>query len=298
MKQHVGLIGVGNVGGRMAKDLAEAGFPLMVFDQSQDALARAEVFGAKSGSSPEDVASQVDIVLLSLPNSDIVDSVVEGENGVLGGLAEGKLLVDMSTSLPKRTLRLVEVCRAHGVRMIDAPISFGAEGMDIMVGGPKEWFEETRPVFDAVGHKATWVGPHSHGNVTKLVQNMISGVSMAVIGEMLAYTVKAGVDPERMWEAIRTTGAGSPMLDRTIPRMLEHDFGTGGQLALHYKDVKYAIQAGQEMDAVIPFTSALYEVFNGTLIHGDNRWAQVGCITHWENLMDIDVRKSKESTEE
>lgn len=294
MKQHVGLIGVGNVGGRMAKDLAEAGYPLTVFDTSTEALARAEGHGARVGTSPKDVASQTDIVFLSLPNSDIVDSVVEGKDGVLEGLSEGKLLVDMSTSLPKRTLRLVEVCKDRNVRMIDAPISFGANGMDIMVGGPEEWFEEAKPIFDVVGHKATWVGPHSHGNVTKLVQNMISGVGIAVIAEMLAFAVKAGVDPERMLEAIRTTGAGSRQLDYGLPRMLAHDFGTGGQLALHYKDVKYALQTAHEMNAITPFTAALYEVFNGALAHGDNRWAQVGCITYWENLMGIEVGSGKE----
>lgn len=296
MMQHVGLIGVGNVGGRMAKDLAGAGYPLTVFDTSSEALARAEGNGARRGASPRDVASQVDIVLLSLPNSDIVDSVVEGEDGVLEGLAEGKLLVDMSTSLPKRTLRLVEVCKAHKVRMIDAPISFGAHGMDIMVGGPEAWFEEAKPIFDVVGHKATWVGPHSHGNVTKLVQNMISGVGIAVIAEMLAFAVKAGVDPERMLEAIRTTGAGSRQLEYGVPRMLAHDFGTGGQLALHYKDVKYALQTAHELNAITPFTAALYEVFNGALAHGDDRWAQVGCITYWENLMGIVVGRGEDVT--
>lgn len=294
MKQHVGLVGVGNVGGRMAKDLVDAGHPLTVFDTSPDALARAEENGAKVGTSPKDVASQADIVLLSLPGSDVVDRVVEGEDGVLDGLAEGRLLVDMSTSLPKRTLRLVDVCNERNIRMIDAPISFGPYGMDIMVGGPEEWFEEAKPIFDVVGHKATWVGPHSHGNVTKLVQNMISGVGIAVIAEMLAFAVKAEVDPERMLEAIRTTGAGSRQLDSGLPRMLAHDFGSGGQLALHYKDVKYALQTAHDMNAVTPFTTALYDVFNGALAHGDSSWSQAGCITYWENLMGIDVKSGNE----
>jgi len=293
MKQHVGLIGVGNVGGRMAGALLEAGHPLTVFDVSSEALVRAEGLGATIASSPKEVAQQAGIVLLSLPNSDIVDGVVEGQDGVLDGLAEGKLLVDMSTSLPKRTLRLVDVCTARNVRMIDAPISFGPHGMDIMVGGPEEWFEEARPIFEVVGHKATWVGPHSHGNVTKLVQNMISGVGIAVIAEMLAFAVKAGVDPERMLEAIRTTGAGSRQLEYGVPRMLAHDFGTGGQLALHYKDVKYALQTAHELNAVTPFTAALYDVFNGALADGDNRWAQVGCITYWERLMGVDVSRAQ-----
>jgi len=292
MKQHVGLIGVGNVGGRMARDLVAAGHPLTVFDVNSEAVARAAELGAAIAQSPKDVARQADIVLLSLPNSDIVDSVVESEDGVLAGLAEGKLLVDMSTSLPKRTLRLVGVCNARNVRMIDAPISFGPHGMDIMVGGPEEWFEEAKTIFDVVGHKATWVGPHSHGNVTKLVQNMISGVGIAVIAEMLAFAVKAGVDPERMLEAIRTTGAGSRQLEYGVPRMLAHDFGTGGQLALHYKDVKYALQTAHELNAVTPFTAALYDVFNGALADGDRRWAQVGCITYWERLMGVDVSQA------
>lgn len=289
MRQRVGLIGVGNVGGRMAKDLSSAGFPLTVFDTSPEALARAEAAGAKIASNPKEVARRADVVLLSLPNSDIVDHVVEGSDGVLEGLAEGKLLVDMSTSLPKRTLRLVDVCKQHGVRMIDAPISFGQHGIDIMVGGPEDWYEEAKPIFDAVGHKSTWVGPHSHGNITKLVQNMISGVGIAVIAEQLAFAVKAGVDPERLLEAIRTTGAGSRQLEYGLPRMLAHDFGTGGQLALHYKDVKYALQTAHELNAVTPFTDALYQVFNGALAHGDDKWAQVGCITYWENLMGIEV---------
>jgi 2-hydroxy-3-oxopropionate reductase len=290
MKQHVGLIGVGNIGSRMARDLVEAGYPLTVFDASPEALARAKDMGAKVGSSPKDVASQVDLLLLSLPNSDIVDSVVEGAEGVLEGYGKGKLLVDMSTSLPKRTLRLVEVCSQHGIRMIDAPITLGGpNGMSIMVGGPREWFDEAKPVFDVVGSEATLVGPHSHGNITKLVQNMITGVGIAVIAEQLAFAVKAGVDPERMYEAIRHTGAGSRQLDYGLPRMLTHDFGTGGQLALHYKDVKYALQTAHDMDAVMPFTAALYDVFNGALAHADDKWAQVGCITYWENLMDISV---------
>lgn len=289
MKQRVGLVGVGNVGSRMAKALVSACFPLMVSDMSAEALARAEALGATVATSSKELASQVDVVLLSLPGSDVVDHVVEGRDGVLEGFAEGGLLIDMSTSLPRRTLRLVEICRECHVRMIDAPVSFGAHGMDIMVGGPEEWFEEARPILDVVGHKATWVGPHGHGHVTKLVQNMIAGVGTAVIAEQLAFAVKAGVDPERMFEAIRTTGAGSRQLDNGLPRMLAHDFGSGGQLALHYKDVKYALQTAHELDAVTPFTAALYEVFNGALAHGDSSWAQEGCIAYWEHLMGIEV---------
>ena len=289
MKQHVGLIGVGNVGGRMAKDLRSADYQLTVFDQSAEACKRAEEVGANVASSPKDVAARADTVLLSLPNSDIVDAVVTGDDGVLAGLERGKLLVDMSTSLPMRTLKLVQRCEEHGIRFIDAPISFGPDGMDIMVGGPEEWYAEAKPIFDVVGHKSTLIGPVGHGHITKLVQNMISGVGIAVIAEMVAFGVKAGVDPMRMWEAIRTTGAASAQLERGLPRMVSREFGNTGTLALHYKDVKYALETARDLNAITPFTSSLYDVFNAVLTTGDDKWGQVSCITYWEQLMNIKV---------
>ncbi len=273
----------------MAVKLCDANIDLIVYDKSEDALERALLKGAKIGSSPADVASQADIVLLSLPNSNIVDAVVLGNDGVLQGMDEGKLLVDMSSSLPTRTLLLVEECAKRGVRMIDAPISFGREGMVVMVGGPEEWFAEAKPYFDIVGSRATWVGTHGHGHVTKLVQNMISGVGIAVIAEMLAFAVKAGVDPDRMVDAIGLAGGASGQLERGVSRMTQRDFGSGGQLALHYKDVKYAIQTAMDMDMVTPMTSALYQVFNGAWANGDKSWSQVSCITYWETLSGIKV---------
>lgn len=286
----VGLVGAGNVGGRMAKDLAAAGYRITVLDPSAEASARAKANGAAVADDLAALVAVSEIVLLSLPNSDIVDEVVAGEGGLLSLLPAGRLVVDMSTSLPARTLQLVERCEQAGVRMIDAPISFGPHGIDIMVGGPPEWYEEAKPIFDVVGHKSTLVGPHGHGHVTKLVQNMISGVNIAIVAEATAYAAKAGVDVALMWEAIRTTGASSRAVDGGLPRMMRREFGAGGQLALHYKDLGYALQSGGEIGAVMPFTELLRAVFGDTLEHGDQRWAQLGCVTYWERRMDIEVR--------
>jgi 2-hydroxy-3-oxopropionate reductase len=282
----VGLIGAGNVGGRMAKDLAGAGFRITVLDPAEEARARAQTVGAAVA---DDLAGLVDaseIVLLSLPNSDIVDEVVAGDGGLLSLLPSGRLLVDMSTSSPARTLRLVELCERSGVRMIDAPITLGCpHGMVIMVGGPQEWYEEAKPIFDVVGYKATLVGPHGHGHITKLVQNMVAGVNTAVVAEATAYAAKAGVDVGRMVEALQETNAGPAAMSR----MMRREFGDGGQLALHHKDLGYALQSGADVGAVMPFTALLSEVFGDTLEHGDKRWAQVGCVTYWERRMDVEV---------
>lgn len=282
----VGLVGAGNVGGRMAKDLAAAGYAITVLDPSEDARARAKANGAAIADDLAALAAASDVVLLSLPNSDVVDEVVAGDGGLLSVLAAGRLVVDMSTSLPARTLRLVELCKQAGVRMIDAPITLGSPyGMVIMVGGPPEWYAEAKPILDVVGYKSTLVGPNGHGHVTKLVQNMITGVNTAIVAEAAAYAAKAGVDVGRICEALKDTSAESS----AMPAMMRRRFGDGGQLALHHKDLGYALQTGAEFGAVMPFTELLREVFGDTLEHGDPRWAQIGCVTYWERRMDVEV---------
>jgi 2-hydroxy-3-oxopropionate reductase len=195
-------------------------------------------------------------------------------------------VVDMSTSLPARTLRLVELCERAGIRMIDAPITLGCpHGMVVMVGGPQEWYDEAKPIFDVVAYRSTLVGPHGHGHVTKLVQNMVAGVHTAVVAEATAYAAKAGVDLGRMVDALQETNAGPGAMSRMIRR----EFGDGGQLALHHKDLGYALQSGADVGAAMPFTALLRDVFGDTLEHGDRRWAQVGCVTYWERRMDVEV---------
>ncbi|MEQ7010611.1 NAD(P)-dependent oxidoreductase [Actinopolymorpha sp. B17G11] len=282
----VGLIGAGNVGGRMAKDLAAAGYRVTVLDPSEKAQSRAGANGAACAADLAELVAASEIVLLSLPNSDIVDEVVAGDGGLLSLLPPGRLLVDMSTSLPARTLRLVKLCERAGVRMIDAPITLGSpHGMVIMAGGPQQWYDEAKPLFDVVGHKSTLVGPHGHGHVTKLVQNMISGVNTAIVAEAAAYAAKAGVDVGRIVEALRDTSAGSG----AMARMMRRDFGDGGQLALHHKDLGYALRSGAEVGAAMPFTELLRDVFGDTLEHGDTHWSQVACVTYWERRMDVQV---------
>jgi 3-hydroxyisobutyrate dehydrogenase-like beta-hydroxyacid dehydrogenase len=193
--------------------------------------------------------------------------------------------------LPARTLRLVELCEQAGVRMIDAPITLGSpHGMVIMVGGPQESYDEAKPIFDVVGYTSTLVGPHGHGHVTKLVQNMISGVNVAIVAEATAYAAKAGVDVTRLADALRDTSVASG----AMTRMMRREFGDGGQLALHHKDMGYALQSAADVGAVMPFTELLREVFGDTLEHGNTLWSQIGCVTYWERRMDVEVNATAE----
>lgn len=285
----VGIVGVGNVGGRMAADLAEAGYEVLVKDNSPAAVARAQANGAKAIGTLAEMAAAVDVILLSLPNSDIVETVIGGADGLLTVMRDGQILVDMSTSLPARTAALYPKIAEKGIRFLDAPISFGPHGMDIMAGGDQALFDEVYPIFEIVGHRTTLVGPVTHGHYTKLIQNLISGVNTAVIAEGLAFGAKAGLDVDKVWEAIRTTGAAVNQVERTYPRMVRKEFGQGGQLALHTKDMGYVLKTAGEIGAVTPFSAALLEVFQGTLDHGDKLWGQASCITYFERVMGTQV---------
>ncbi len=288
-EKNVGIIGVGNVGGRMAKDLADAGYTVLVMDQSDAALARAEENGARRVGSYADMVGQTGVVLLSLPNSNIVETVTRGPDGLLARMRPGQVLVDMSTSLPARTAELVELCAQRNIRFLDAPISFGPHGMDIMAGGDQALFDEIHPIFEIVGHRTTLVGPNGHGHYTKLVQNMISGVNIAVVAEGMAFAAKAGLDIDKVWEAIRTTGAAVNQVERGYPRIAKREFGQGGQLALHTKDMRYVLETAKELGATTPFSEALLEVFGGALEKGDKLWGQSACITYYEDRMGIHV---------
>lgn len=286
----IGLIGVGNVGSRMARDLVAAGHRVLVMDSCERALQRAEAVGARRTETYALLAEGADLVLLSLPNSETVEAVTKGPDGLLAKMRAGQILVDMSTSLPSRTAALAKLCRATGIHLIDAPISFGPQGMDVMAGGDETIFETIRRVLHTFAHQVTLVGPSGHGHYTKLVQNLISGVNTAVIAEAIAFACKAGLDLDRVREAISTSAASVNQLEIAYPRMTTHDFGQGGQLSLHTKDTGYILETARELGALAPFSEVLMAVFAGALEGGDKLWGQAASITYYEERMDIDVR--------
>lgn len=268
-----GLIGLGNVGQDLVAGALRAGLDLHCYDLDALARERAESVGATLHHSALDVARVADVCVLSLPNTQIVDHVLF-DDGVIEALRHDSYLVDMSTNHPARSQALAQEGAARGVHVLDVPVSYGAEGLVGFAGGSADSFTAVRPWLDAVTVHTEHVGPNGHGQYVKLVQNVLSGVGMGVIAEVIGFAERAGVDLQKLPEALRRTGANSRMLERTMPAMVERRYGNSGTMALHAKDMGYALTAAENIGARMPFTEALLQVFQDTLATGDPRWTQ------------------------
>lgn len=250
----IGLIGLGNMGAGMARNIRAAGFDLTVYDVREEAMAALERVGASRGPSPAAVARAVDVVLTSLPGPDQVASVTVGAEGVLEGIGRDAVLVETSTSRPTLIREVARRFAAKGAHVLDAPVSGGKEGAEnrnlaVMVGGRREVFDRVRPVLDAIGDKVTWVGAIGCGTVAKLVHNMVSACSRMAIAEGMTLGVKAGVAPEVLLDALSKSSFGQM---RVLKDMIPNTVFPGAYddvnfaLRLLRKDVGLATELGRE----------------------------------------------------
>jgi 2-hydroxy-3-oxopropionate reductase len=240
MADTVGFIGLGIMGRPMAKNLMEAGYELVLQNRSPEkAEGLAEEGNATAARSPREVAKACDIVITMLPDSPDVEAVVAGEGGVLEGIREGALLVDMSTISPVVTEELSEKIRELGASMLDAPVSGGDVGaiegaLSIMVGGSEEDFERARPLFDVMGKAATHVGPVGAGQVVKACNQIVVALTIEAVSEALVLGSKGGVAPEKLVEALSGGLAGSAVMEAKKEKFFSHDFEPGFRIELHH----------------------------------------------------------------
>jgi 3-hydroxyisobutyrate dehydrogenase len=249
----VGFIGLGIMGASMASNLQKAGYELVVHDIKRDAAAPHLKAGAVWADTPRHVAEATDVVLTSLPGPLEMESVALGEQGLLSGMAKGKVYFDLTTNSPAVVRRVHAVFASKGVHLLDAPVSGGPTGartrkLALWVGGDETVFLKYKPVLDAVGDQPVHVGPIGAGSVTKLVHNCAGYAIQTALAEVFTLGVKAGVEPLALWQAVRQ-GAGGRQ--RTFDR-IPHQFFRGKYdppnfaLRLAHKDVTLATELGRE----------------------------------------------------
>ncbi len=249
----------------MARNLMKAGFPLVVHNRSRGPVEELMKEGAEAAYSPKEVAQKAEVVITMLPDSPDVEKVILGENGVLEGAKAGTILIDMSSISPVVSQRIAAEVAKKGVKMLDAPVSGGETGaisgtLAIMVGGDQEVFDKCLDIFKAMGKSIVRVGSIGAGGFTKLANQIIAAINLEALGEAFVLGVKAGVDPNLIFQAIRGGLAGSNMMESRIPAIMERNFKPGFKLKLHLKDLNNALSAAKDLGVPLPITSLVQQM--------------------------------------
>jgi len=272
-KESVGVIGIGNMGLPMTRNLLAAGYAVVAYDHRPEAREQAAEAGASTAKSAADVGRQCRTVITMLPDSDAVESVVRND-GLAEAMAPGSTLIDMSTSVPERTKRLALWLAEREIGMLDAPVSGGVAGAEratltIMVGGEQERFAHYRPLFAALGKTIHYIGGHGAGHTIKAINNMVSATTMAVTSEALTLAVKSGVDVETALAVLNSGTGRSWSSEYKFPTfVVNHAFNSGFSIGLMCKDVDIALNLGQKEGVPLFVAAAAQQLFHLAVGHG------------------------------
>jgi 2-hydroxy-3-oxopropionate reductase len=294
MSETLGFIGLGIMGKPMAKNLLRAGYNLVVYDINKTAVEELVSLGAKAAISPADVTAQVEKVITMLPDGPEVEAVVTGKNGILERATSNTLLIDMSSISPTVTKRIAEILASKKARALDAPVSGGEPGainaqLAIMVGGPEDLFNEAKPIFAALGKSAVLVGETGAGQITKLVNQILVAIHLEAMGEALLLASKAGVDPLKVYEAIKGGLAGSNVLNAKVPLVLARNFKPGFKIRLHQKDLKNALEAAGNMGLNLPITRKVKDMIDALVCDGKGEEDHGGILQYLERLNGVKI---------
>ena len=295
-KMMIGFIGLGVMGKPMSLNLIKAGYSLMVSDINPDPEKEVIAAGALKGNSHRHIGESCELIFTMLPNSPEVEEVISGKNGVLEGAKPGSTIVDMSSIDPMVAIRLSRMASSKGVDMLDAPVSGGEpkaiDGtLSIMAGGKEEVFTRVEPVLMAMGASAILIGDSGSGNICKLANQIMVALHLASMSEAMVFAEKAGVDAEKVFQAIRGGLAGSTVLDAKMPLILERNFKPGGPIRMHTKDLLNVRDTALEIDAPIPLTTQVLEYMKALKADGKKEDDHGGLIQYWEKLAHVEVKR-------
>ena len=274
-KPTVGFIGLGIMGRPMALNLQRAGYPLVIVDFDPPLPQELLDGGATVKTSNRQVAEAADIVVLMVPDTPDVEIVLFAADGVAAGLQAGKTVVDMSSISPTATIDFARRINELGCDYLDAPVSGGAGRaisgeLTIMVGGPEQAFDRVKTLFEAMGSTITLIGTRNgDGQVCKVANQIIVGITVEAVAEALLFASKAGADPGKVRQALMGGAANSLILQNHGQRMLDRDFTQSFRVALQQKDLGLAVEAAKSLGMVLPNATNTWQLYNGCLANGD-----------------------------
>ena len=267
----IAVLGIGFMGFPMARRLCEAGHTVHAWNRSRDKAERVAPFGATVHGTPAQAVRNTDIVLCMLESGPVVEDVLF-EQGAARAMKRGTLVIDMASIQPREARDHAARLGDFGVSHLDAPVSGGTGGAEagtlaIMVGGKSADFERAKPVFAALG-RATHVGPHGAGQLTKLANQMIVGITIGAVAEALLLCQKGGADMAKVREAITGGFADSRILQLHGQRMVERDFTPRARLSVQLKDIRNALATADEVGFDAPVTTLFEKLYSEGVDHG------------------------------
>lgn len=293
----IGFIGLGIMGKPMSKNLMKAGHELVVFDLNQEAVAEVVAAGATAAESSKAVAEQCSVIITMLPNSPHVEAAVCGKDGILEGAKPGTDIIDMSSIAPLASKAIAEKCAAAGVNMMDAPVSGGEpkaiDGtLSIMCGGPEALFDKYKDVLLVMGASAVHCGDvNGAGNTVKLANQIIVAVNIAACAEAYSLATMAGVNPEKVFAAIRGGLAGSTVMDAKVPMMMERNFKPGFKVDLHIKDLNNALDTGHGLGTPMMLTAQVQEMLQWLHNNDCGQNDHSAILKYYEQITGTEVHK-------
>lgn len=272
----IGFIGLGIMGAPMALHLVNAGHELFYVKRGK-VNADIAASNAKALANAREVAQQADLVILMVPDTPDVESVLFGADGVAEGLSAGKTVIDMSSISPIETKAFAKKIADLGCDYLDAPVSGGEVGakaasLTIMVGGTEDAFAKARPLFELMGKNITHVGGTGDGQTTKVANQIIVALNIAAVGEALLFASKAGADPAKVRQALMGGFASSRILEVHGERMIKRTFDPGFRIGLHQKDLNLALAGAKAIGVALPQTAGAAQLMGACAANG---WDQL-----------------------
>ena len=292
---NIGFIGLGVMGAPMAGHLIAGGHKVFLHSRrgAPEALRNA---GGVAAANAAEVARQSEVIILMVPDTPDVETVLFGADGVAEGLTRGKVVVDMSSISPIATKQFAARIEALGCDYVDAPVSGGEVGakaatLSIMVGARDEAFARVRPVFALMGKNITHVGGVGDGQTAKVANQIIVALNIEAVAEALLFAAKAGADPAKVRSALMGGFASSRILEVHGERMIKRTFNPGFRIELHQKDLNLALSSARALGVSLPNTATAQELFNSCVAHGGAAWDHSAMARAREMMANFEISK-------
>jgi 3-hydroxyisobutyrate dehydrogenase-like beta-hydroxyacid dehydrogenase len=294
-KPRIGILGMGTMGGPMARRLVESGFVVTGYEPDQTRAGKAKADGVALAVSPARVAEASDMVLSSLPDVATVRRAYEAGDGAIAGARAGMTFIDVSTTDPESWREVAKAARAKGVECLDAPVSggpadAGSGKLTFLIGGEADVLERCRPVLNVLGHEIHHIGPLGSGQILKIVNNVMSVGNVAVAAEAMVLGVRAGLDPQRLYDILSTSGGRSHHFIKRFPNVLAGDFTPYFGINLSRKDVALGLNMAASLGLPMPVTSAVRQTYDTAHAEGFGSLDMAGVISLYEKWAGVEVR--------